>query len=130
MEERWIHRRVRRFYMKITALDKLEKAKVMLEGAKEVWKQVPISKDDGSPAFSFRVFTIEPNGHTPYHTHPFEHLNFIIEGDGVMVNEKSEEQEIHAGDFALVLPDEKHQYRNTSASEPLVMICAVPKDYE
>ena len=116
--------------MKITALDKLEKAKVMLEGAKEVWKQVPISKNDGSPAFSFRVFTIEPNGHTPYHTHPFEHLNFIIEGDGVMVNEKSEEQEIHAGDFALVLPDEKHQYRNTSASEPLVMICAVPKDYE
>lgn len=116
--------------MKITGLDELEKTKVMLEGAREVWKQVPISKDDGSPLFSFRVFTIEPNGHTPYHTHPFEHLNFIIEGKGVMVNEKSEEQKIHAGDFALVLPDEKHQYRNTSASEPLIMICAVPKDYE
>lgn len=116
--------------MKITALDEIEKTKIMLEGAKEVWKQVPISKNDGSPLFSFRVFTIEPNGHTPYHTHPFEHLNFIIEGKGVMVNEKSEEQEIQAGDFALVLPDEKHQYRNTSASEPLVMICAVPKDYE
>jgi len=116
--------------MKITALDEIEKTKVMLEGAKEVWKQVLISKNDGSPLFSFRVFTIEPNGHTPYHTHPFEHLNFIIEGNGVMVNEKSEVQEIHAGDFALVLPDEKHQYKNTSASEPLVMICAVPKDYE
>lgn len=116
--------------MKITALDKLEKAQVTLEGAKAVLKQVPISKDDGSPRFSFRVFTIEPNGHTPYHTHPFEHLNFIIEGNGVMVNEKMEEQEIHSGDFALVLPDEKHQYRNTSASEPLIMICAVPKDYE
>ena len=116
--------------MKITALDELEKTKVMLEGAREVWKQVPISKADGSPLFSFRVFTIEPNGHTPYHTHPFEHLNFIIEGNGVMVNEKSEEQKIQTGDFALVLPDEKHQYRNTSASEPMVMICAVPKDYE
>jgi len=116
--------------MKITSLDEIEKTKVMLEGAKEVWKQVPISKNDGSPLFSFRVFTIEPNGHTPYHTHPFEHLNFIIEGKGVMANEKSVEQEIQAGDFALVLPDEKHQYRNTSASEPLLMICAVPKDYE
>lgn len=116
--------------MKITALDKLKKTKVALEGAKEVWKQVPISKDDGSPLFSFRVFTIEPNGHTPYHTHPFEHLNYIIKGRGVMVNEKSEEQKIQAGDFALVLPDEKHQYRNTSVSKPLVMICAVPKDYE
>ena len=116
--------------MKITALEKLEKAQVTLEGAKAVWKQVPISKDDGSPLFSFRVFTIEPNGHTPYHTHPFEHLNFIIEGNGVMVNEKMEEKEIRPGDFALVLPNEKHQYRNTSESEPLVMICAVPKDYE
>lgn len=116
--------------MKITALDKLEKVRVTLEGAKAVWKQVPISKDDRSPLFSFRVFTIEPNGHTPYHTHPFEHLNYIIEGNGVMVNEKSEEQKIHTGDFALVLPNEKHQYRNTSASEPLIMICAVPKDYE
>ncbi len=44
--------------MKITALDELEKTKVALEGAKEVWKQVPISKDDGSPLFAFRVFTL------------------------------------------------------------------------
>ncbi len=116
--------------MKITKLAKLEKAMVTMEGAKDVWKQVPISKEDGSPGFSFRVFTIEPNGHTPYHTHPFEHLNFIINGHGVMVNEKNEEREISAGDFALVLPDEKHQYKNKSEKEPLVMICAVPIDYE
>lgn len=116
--------------MKITKLDELEKARVTMEGAKDVWKQVPISKKDGSPVFSFRVFTIEPNGHTPCHTHPFEHLNFIIDGHGVMVNEKNEEREINAGDFALVLPDEKHQYKNKSAKEPLVMICAVPTDYE
>jgi len=116
--------------MKITALDAVEKSKVTMDGAKAVWKQLPISKNDGSPAFSFRVFTIEPDGYTPYHTHPFEHLNFIIAGHGVMINEKNEEHEIHTGDFALVLPDEKHQYRNKSVSEPLVMICAVPKDYE
>jgi quercetin dioxygenase-like cupin family protein len=29
-----------------------------------------------------------------------------------------------------VLPDEKHQYKNVSAKEPMVMICAVPKEYE
>ena len=116
--------------MKIKKLDELEKAMVAMEGAKHVWKQVPISKKDGSPAFSFRVFTIEPNGHTPYHTHPFEHLNFIIDGHGVMVNEKNEEREISAGDFAIVFPDEKHQYKNKSEKEPLVMICAVPSEYE
>lgn len=116
--------------MKITRLDKLEKTKVTMEGAKGTWKQVPISKNDGSPMFAFRVFTIEQNGHTPYHTHPFEHLNYVIEGHGALVMEGGEEYEIEKGDFALVLPDEKHQYRNKSASESLIVICAVPKDYE
>lgn len=116
--------------MKITALNKIEKTEVTMEGAKKVWKQLPVSKNDGSPLFSFRVFTIEPDGHTPYHAHPFEHVNFIIEGHGVMVNKKGEEQKINAGDFALVLPDEKHQYINRSADKSLIMICAVPKEYE
>jgi len=116
--------------MKTITLNELNKIKVTMEGAKEVWKQVPLSKNDGSPTFAFRVFTIESSGHTPYHTHPFEHLNYVISGKGVLVNEQGQEQEIKTGDFALVLPDEKHQYRNISGSEPLVIICAVPKDYE
>ncbi len=116
--------------MKITSLDKIDKTKVTMEGAKDVWKQIPISKNDGSPIYSFRVFTVEQNGHTPYHRHLHEHLNYIIEGHGVLVTETGEEHEVKKGDFVLVLPNEKHQYKNKSASKPLVMICAVPKDYE
>ena len=59
--------------MKITSLDRVQKVKVKMEGAKDAWKQIPISKNDGSPIFSFRVFTIDQNGHTPYHRHPYEH---------------------------------------------------------
>lgn len=116
--------------MKIISLDHLEKTKPDMEGAKDIFKQVPISKNDGSPNFSFRVFTVEPEGHTPYHAHPFEHLNYVIEGRGALVTESGQEREIKKGDFALVLPGEKHQYKNTSLSEPFVMICAVPKAYE
>jgi quercetin dioxygenase-like cupin family protein len=116
--------------MKITRLEGLDRVKMDMEGARDVWKQVPISKEDGSPHFSFRVFTIEPNGHTPYHTHPFEHLNYIIEGYGVLVTETGEERPVKAGDFALVFPDEKHQYKNRSTTGPLIMICAVPNAYE
>jgi quercetin dioxygenase-like cupin family protein len=116
--------------MNIRSLDKVEKIKANMEGADKVYKQVPISRDDGSPVFSFRVFTIEPGGHTPFHRHPFEHLNYIIEGSGVIVNESGQEREVKKGDFALVLPDEKHQYKNKSISEPMIMICAVPKEYE
>jgi quercetin dioxygenase-like cupin family protein len=40
------------------------------------------------------------------------HMNYIIQGAGSLVNEKGEETPIRAGDFALVNPDEKHQYQN------------------
>jgi quercetin dioxygenase-like cupin family protein len=116
--------------MKITSLDEVEKTRVTMEGAKDVFRQVPISRDDGSPTFSFRVFTVEGGGHTPYHAHPFEHLNYVIEGRGALVTERGEEREIKKGDFALVSPDEKHQYKNKSASQPLIIICAVPKEFE
>ena len=116
--------------MKITNLGRVEKTKVMMEGAKDAWRQVPIGKADGTPVFSMRVFTIVAGGHTPYHTHASEHVNYIIEGEGALVAETGEERPIAKGDFVLVLPDEKHQYRNRSADKPFVMICAVPKEYE
>ena len=116
--------------MKITSLNKVNKVKMDMEGAKDTYKQIPISKGDGTPTFSFRVFTIEPKGHTPYHTHPFEHVNYIIEGNGVVVTAEGKEHPVKKGDFALILPDEKHQYRNKSSSKSLIIICAVPKEYE
>jgi mannose-6-phosphate isomerase-like protein (cupin superfamily) len=57
------------------------------------------------------------------------HMNYVIEGSGALVNEKGEEQPLKAGDFALVNPDEKHQYRN-KGDKPFKMICGVPKEFE
>ena len=116
--------------MKVANIDQIEKSRVEIEGAKNAFKQVPISKNDGSPNFSFRVFTLEPYGHTPYHQHASEHINYIISGCGSLVDENGSENELKTGDFVLVLPFEKHQYRNKSANEPFIMICAVPKEYE
>jgi quercetin dioxygenase-like cupin family protein len=116
--------------MKTIALGSVEKTSVTMDGAKDVFKQAPISSKDGAPLFSFRVFTIMPGGHTPYHTHPFEHVNYIIDGAGAIVTETGEEQPVRKGDFALVLPNEKHCYKNTGPVKPLILICAVPKEYE
>lgn len=115
--------------MKITPIEKAPKTVPKMEGAEGILKQIPISKADGTPNFSFRVFTIEPGGHTPHHSHAFEHLNYIIEGSGVAV-EGATEHKINKGDFVMVLPNEIHQYKNTSKTGNLVMICAVPKEYE
>ena len=116
--------------MKVVSIDKVEKVKVEMEGAEKAYKQIPISKEDGAPLFSFRVFTLEADGYTPFHTHPFEHVNYVIEGQGAIVKENGEEIEFKKGDFAIILPDEKHQYRNKSAQDPFILICAVPKEYE
>ncbi len=115
--------------MHITSLSSVASTIPKMEGASGVSKQVPISREHGTPAYSFRVFTLEPGGHTPYHEHPFAPLNYIIEGHGIAVG-KDREYKVNKGDFALVMPGEVHQYKNTSDSEPLVFICAVPKEYE
>jgi len=116
--------------MKIISLSSVEKKKVQMEGAAGAWKQLPLGSEDGVPVYSYRVFTVEPNGHTPYHNHPYEHMNFVIEGNGVLINEAGEEFPLKAGDFALVDPNEKHQYRNASADKEFKMICGVPKQFE
>ena len=116
--------------MKTIRLQDIEKVEMTMEGAEKVFKQVPISKNDGSPNFCFRVFTVEPGGHTPYHTHDFEHLNYVINGQGTLVDEQGGKHPLKAGEFAMILPNEKHQFQNMSNTDPLVIICAVPIEYE
>ena len=57
-------------------------------------------------------------------------MTYIIEGESALVNEHDEETPLKAGDFVLVNPDEKHQYRNkvdclpaiTQKSNPLILL--------
>ncbi len=114
--------------MKITSLQQCESYAVDMAGASGASRQVPIGKADGAPNFSIRVFTLEPGGHTPHHQHASEHLNYILEGRGTVM-EGETPRPVRAGDFVLVNPDEKHQYRNTGDS-PLVFMCMVPSQYE
>lgn len=115
--------------MYITRLDKIEKTIFGSEGAKGVYKQIPLSRKDGVPTSSFRVFTIEPRGHTPFHQHEFEHMNYVINGEGILVAE-DREHNLKEGDFALILAGEKHQFKNPSENQNLLIICAVPREYE
>jgi quercetin dioxygenase-like cupin family protein len=99
-----------------------------MEGVKGALKQVPLGEADGVPNFSVRVFTLEPNGHTPHHSHESEHLNYVLQGEGEIMSDEGP-RKIRAGDYVLVKPQERHQYRNTGF-EPLKFLCMVPKEYE
>jgi len=116
--------------MIIKSLKNVKKTPVMMDGIKNAFRQVPIGKEDGSPNISFRVFTLEPGGHTLYHIHESEHMNYIISGEGAIQDERGELNPVKEGDFSLILPHEKHQYKNMSDTKDLVFICAVMKEYE
>ncbi|UCG39464.1 MAG: cupin domain-containing protein [bacterium] len=114
--------------MKITRLEDCERMAVAMEGARSVTRQVPIGRADGAPNFSIRVFTLEPGGHTPHHSHESEHLNYILSGEGEVMEGRTP-RPVRQGDFILVPPRETHQYRNTGTG-PLVFMCMVPSRYE
>lgn len=114
--------------MKITRLNECESIPVNMEGIRGVTKQVPIGQADGAPHFSIRVFSLEPGGYTPHHSHESEHLNYILEGSGEAL-EGDTPHPIRQGDYLLVKPHEVHQYRNTGDT-PLVFMCMVPSAYE
>ena len=43
--------------------------------------------NDGAPVYALRMVEIEPGGHSPRHSHPYEHENFVVEGKGrVMID--------------------------------------------
>ena len=75
------------------------------------------------PNFAMRLFTIEPGGHTPLHSHPWEHEVYIVSGAGR--TRGAMEAEISAGDAVYVPPGELHSFVNSGDGE-LSMICVVP----
>jgi len=117
--------------MKIINRKDVEKKLVKIENAFGVDVQLAIGAEDGTPAYSMRIFTVNPDGHTPYHSHNFEHLNYVISGHGVIRTEDGPFW-IEAGDCILVPANVKHCYENVpnGSAEDLVFICLVPKTYE
>ena len=98
-----------------------------MEGAQGVIKRLVQGPDDGVPTAAFRVFTMEPGGHTPFHTHPWEHQNLVLEGTGV-IRTDSGEVPVSVGATALILPGEPHGFRNTGDT-PFSILCIVPREH-
>jgi quercetin dioxygenase-like cupin family protein len=79
---------------------------------------------DGAPTYALRVIEVAPGGHTPRHTHPWEHENFIIEGRGrVMID--GTWHALKPGDVVFVPPNVRHTYENTGQA-PFKFLCGIP----
>jgi len=109
--------------MKIFHYQSVE-AKNAEEGASKLKVRWLITKEMGAPNFAMRLFEMEPKGHSPFHSHPWEHEVFIIEGEGLAISEEGEKR-FRAGDVVFIFPNEKHQFKN-NAEKTLKFLCLVP----
>ncbi len=109
--------------MKIKKRDELIKEEVNDPNAKGVNFYPVITQKDGAPTFSLRLFEIDSNGNTPYHSHVWEHEVYIIDGKGFIIGE-NKKLRIEKNDFIFVEPNEIHQFQ--AGEEGLKMICVVP----
>jgi quercetin dioxygenase-like cupin family protein len=83
-----------------------------------------ITKEMGAKNFAMRLFEIDSGGCSPLHTHPWEHEVFVLEGEGVVFDgEKA--TPFKADDAVFVLPDERHQFKNTG-KKLLRFLCFIP----
>lgn len=98
---------------------------VETEGAEGVTIQWLLDEPGcGAPNFAMRRFVVVPGGHTPRHTHDWEHEVYIVRGTGEVVH--SQGVSCVAPDTAIFIePGEVHQFRNTGV-EPLEFLCLVP----
>lgn len=114
--------------MKIVRRDDVDRVPVEMEGVRDAYRQLLIGQRDGTPTMSLRVFTLEPGGYTPHHAHPFEHINLVLEGRGEIMTDAGP-RPLEPGDFLLVPPNERHQFRN-AGDAPFAFVCLVPREYE
>ena len=99
-------------------------AKDAEEGASKLKVRWLITKDIGAENFAMRLFEMEPGGYSPFHSHPWEHEVFILEGEGIVVGAE-EERKLKAGDVVFVHPNEQHQFKN-NGKRTLKFLCLVP----
>lgn len=112
--------------MIVKKYEEVEKSQVAIDGAKGVSVRWLIGEDSGAPNFYLRLFEVEPGGHTPSHTHDWEHEVFVVEGKGKL-NSGEGSLDLEKGMFALVLPGEEHRFENTGDAV-LKFLCAIPKE--
>ena len=103
-------------------------AAMQMEGVKGVTMRLMVGRSDGAPNFSMRHFTVDPGGHTPHHSHNYEHEVYVLGGDG-RVEHDGEFRDVTAGDVMFIEPNRVHQFVNTG-KQPFKFLCLVPCTFD
>lgn len=109
--------------MLIRNINEVDARPVAMEGASGVRMAVMVGRSDGAPNFALRSFQVEAGGHSPRHSHDYEHEVYIVDGGGTVLLEGAE-RPIRSGDVVYVPAEEEHQFR--AGPEGMRFLCLVP----
>lgn len=109
--------------MLIRNINDVELKPVEMPGVQGARMAVMAGRADGVPNFSMRQFRVEAAGHTPRHSHDYEHEVFIVEGGGTILLEGAE-RPVRSGDVIYVPANEEHQFK--AGATGLRFLCLVP----
>ena len=70
--------------MYIKKRSEIDKIKLEADTIKNVEKQVLIGGKQGWDSHVMRMFTLGQEGYSPKHSHPWDHMVYIVKGEGVI----------------------------------------------
>lgn len=111
--------------MIVKQYEEVENQTVNAEGAVKTSIRWLVGKDSAAPNFYLRQLELEKGGHTPYHSHPWEHEVYVLQGNG-QLNTRGESIRLTSGTFALIMPGEEHQFENLG-DNTFKFLCIIPK---
>lgn len=110
--------------MLIRNIEQVPLKPVEMAGAHGAQMAVMVGRSDGAPNFALRQIQVSPGGHTPRHSHDYEHEVYVVEGQGTILLEGAE-RPIRKGDVIYVPAHEEHQFK-AAAADALRFLCLVP----
>ena len=114
--------------MLIRRADEMDGAPMQMDGAEGITMRMMIGRGDDAPNFAMRHFTVEPGGHSPHHSHDYEHEVYVVQGTA-RVEQDGEFYDLKPGDAVFVQPNVTHQFVNTG-NGPFKFLCFVPISFD
>ncbi len=111
--------------MFVSHRDEIEKKQLENPAMKGVVKQVLIGPDQGWKDYVMRMFTLTKGGYAPRHSHPWQHILYITEGEGNLFM-NGIDYPLVPGSVAYVPADVEHQVANAGDAK-FVFMCIVPE---
>jgi len=112
--------------MIVNNIKNIEAKEINHPSAQNAAMKVLVSAKEGWEDHVMRVVEVSENGFTSKHSHPWPHINYMIEGEGELMID-GVINKVSSGSYAYVPLNSLHQFKNVGKGV-FKFICIVPKE--